>query len=293
MSAPWNVPCTSAPPLGIPNPSLPAIQVGDCTNIVSEATQISASLAASLGFTVGNEDAKLNYSYWTNEFIWFQEVPPPSSGWPEGVEEVFAGFGFRMLIQYGSASSTTALNLSEVAANIQLDSGAFSAQFQHIGVPSTSKNLAPLLANMEKELSPTSTFNVATFTNYMIALQALLEAYPQYPDEITPGLVGMSVVEYYLDVISWDAGAPLVLASGSSIYALWKIAYGYNLQHALDHGKKETIPAPPLTGTASQAVDLGTIQSVYESIMGVGVNPNTDPNSEQISYAKSLLSFGK
>lgn len=290
VGAPWQIPLpASLSPLarfGISNPSdlsVPTVSGSNYSSTQTNTYAISTALATSLGFA-NYFQAKVQASaqYFLCENIHFQPIPLPASSYdPNGViQNLYAGYGYRIVIAFASGSATASTNLSDFAAQVQINAAAFYALASMLGFQAGSV-LDQDVTSINNIFTAGSGFDVEAYATYQTALK-------QFNTDITasanvsciaPTLVGADVNETALATLCG-------LDFPSSVaYALNEIAKGNTLAQATQGIATQKLP-PVGPDCPAISIDSGTVAAIYNMVQ------QSAPSSNLKGFASALKSIG-
>jgi hypothetical protein len=290
VGAPWQLPLPSSlSPLaqfGVSNPTsltVPAVGGSNYNATQGNTYAISTALATSMGLA-SYFQAKVQASaqYFLCENIHFQPIPLPAGSYdPNGiVQNLYAGYGYRIVIAFASASVTASTNLSDFAAQVQLNGAAFYALAISLGFQAGSV-LDQDVTAINDIFTAGSGFDVDAYAMYQVALKQLNTDITASANvgSIVPTLVGADVSEAAITALCG-------LDFPSSVaYALNELAKGSTLTQATQNIATQKLP-PANPDYPAITIDSNTVAAVYNVVQ------QWSPTSNLKGFASALKSIG-
>lgn len=289
--APWQLPLPGTlSPLSafdVSNPSslaTPPLSGGNYAMVQDNTYQITASMAASLGFAAYFQGkATASAQYFLSEYLHYNTVPLPSGFDPEGVtQNLYVGYGYRIVLAFCSAQATASSSISQFSAQVEVNGAALYANFQSLGFnPGSTLDLdASAIANT---FTAGSTFNVDSYVKFQSAVTQFTTDLSDAKNSgsISPVLVGADVNQSAMaQLCNLDYPA-------SVAYALEQITKNKTADAAASAIAQMKIPptTPPIT------LDPGTVYAIYALVLGTS-DTSTAPNKAQSGLANSIRNIG-
>lgn len=291
--APWQLPMPGTlSPLssyGVSNPSdltLPVVGPGAYQSLQGNVYSFNAALAASLGygsdFQIKTGDTAQYFLY---EYIYYNTVAMTgqSSFDPNSViANLYAGYGFRIVLAFVTASASASSTFSQFAAEVTVNGAALYSDFQDLGFNQGS-TLAKDVANIATLFSSGSQFNVDTYAKFQVAMSQFVSdiASAKEATDISPVLIGVDVNQASISAMC-SLNYP-----ASAAYALNAIGQGANAAAAVQGIAKQTVQPwiPPIT------IDPSIVYAIYAEVLQ-SADTTLAPSSAQKTFAQKTVKLG-
>ncbi len=291
--APWQLPISadlsSLSSYGVRNPTTLAFPPASGGNYPSQQIKVyslNASLAASMGYsTYFQSKASVSFQYFLYENIYYSNlsIVNQSQFDPNGIlVNLYAGYGFRIVLAFASASLSASSSISQFAAEVQVNGAGLYASMSSLGFNAGSA-LSDDVAAIGDIFTAGSQFNVEDYASYKLALQKFNDdiASSGNATAISPVLIGADVNQTAIEsMCGFDYPA-------SVAYALWSIDHGHTAEAAVQAMSKQEPPS----ATPSITLDASVVYGVYAQILASS-DTSLAPTSEQKSFAHKLATFG-
>jgi len=289
--APWQLPLPAnlSPLAGfeVSNPTdlvIPPVGSGSYASVQNNTYDISASMAASLGFAAYFQSkVTASAQYYMSEYLHYNTVPLPSGFDPNGiVQNLYVGYGYRVVLAFCSAAATASSSISQFSAQVEINGAALYAQFLSLGFDPGSA-LDDDGAAIANTFSTGSTFNVDSYVKFQAAVSKFTTDVGDAKNagSISPVLIGADVNQ-------------------NTIAQLCNLDYPASVAFALEQISKSQTAANAVAAIAqmklpptspSMALDPNVVNAVYALVLGTN-QTNVQPSKLQSGLANSIRNIG-